>query len=72
MAHAYIENLFDIFFEFQINMDGTQRSGFFPLSEFINFFLTPLGTALYEAVAALFIAQLRDIHLTLGHIVAVR
>lgn len=53
-------------------MDGTQRSGFFPLSEFINFFLTPLGTALYEAVAALFIAQLRDIHLTLGHIVAVR
>lgn len=29
------------------------------------------GTALYEAVAALFIAQLRNIHLTLGHIVAV-
>lgn len=30
------------------------------------------GTALYEAVAALFIAQLRHIHLTFGHIVAVR
>lgn len=30
------------------------------------------GTALYEAVAALFIAQLRGIHLTFGHIVAVR
>lgn len=30
------------------------------------------GTALYEAVAALFIAQLRNIHLTFGHIVAVR
>lgn len=30
------------------------------------------GTALYEAVAALFIAQLRQIPLTLGHIVAVR
>ncbi|XP_058060328.1 excitatory amino acid transporter 3 [Anopheles bellator] len=29
------------------------------------------GTALYEAVAALFIAQLRNIHLTFGHIVAV-
>lgn len=29
------------------------------------------GTALYEAVAALFIAQLRGIHLTFGHIVAV-
>lgn len=30
------------------------------------------GTALYEAVAALFIAQLRKIDLTFGHIVAVR
>lgn len=30
------------------------------------------GTALYEAVAALFIAQLRGISLTFGHIVAVR
>lgn len=30
------------------------------------------GTALYEAVAALFIAQLRGINLTFGHIVAVR
>lgn len=30
------------------------------------------GTALYEAVAALFIAQLRGIHLTFGHIIAVR
>lgn len=30
------------------------------------------GTALYEAVAALFIAQLRKITLTFGHIVAVR
>lgn len=29
------------------------------------------GTALYEAVAALFIAQLRNISLTFGHIVAV-
>ncbi|KAG5682973.1 hypothetical protein PVAND_012288 [Polypedilum vanderplanki] len=29
------------------------------------------GTALYEAVAALFIAQLRNIQLTFGHIVAV-
>lgn len=29
------------------------------------------GTALYEAVAALFIAQLRNIPLTFGHIVAV-
>lgn len=29
------------------------------------------GTALYEAVAALFIAQLRGVHLTFGHIVAV-
>lgn len=29
------------------------------------------GTALYEAVAALFIAQLRGIHLTFGHLVAV-
>jgi Na+/H+-dicarboxylate symporter len=30
------------------------------------------GTALYEAVAALFIAQLRRIDLTFGHVVAVR
>jgi len=30
------------------------------------------GTALYEAVAALFIAQLRNKSLTLGKIVAVR
>lgn len=30
------------------------------------------GTALYEAVAALFIAQLRRVDLTFGHIVAVR
>lgn len=31
-----------------------------------------IGTALYEAVAALFIAQLRGISLTFGHIIAVR
>lgn len=30
------------------------------------------GTALYEAVAAIFIAQLRGISLSFGHIVAVR
>lgn len=30
------------------------------------------GTALYEAVAALFIAQLRGIHLSFGNIIAVR
>lgn len=30
------------------------------------------GTALYEAVAALFIAQLRNVPLNFGHIVAVR
>lgn len=30
------------------------------------------GTALYEAVAALFIAQIRDIPLSFGSIVAVR
>lgn len=30
------------------------------------------GTALYEAVAAIFIAQLRGIPLTLGKVVAVR
>lgn len=30
------------------------------------------GTALYEAVAAIFIAQLRGYHLSLGKVVAVR
>lgn len=30
------------------------------------------GTALYEAVAAIFIAQLRGINLSLGKVVAVR
>jgi Na+/H+-dicarboxylate symporter len=31
-----------------------------------------IGTALYEAVAALFIAQLRNVQLSFGNIVAVR
>lgn len=58
-----------------INMDGeithlialNLKLGFI---SWINISFT--GTALYEAVAALFIAQLRGIHLTFGHIVAVR
>lgn len=30
------------------------------------------GTALYEAVAAIFISQLRNMHLSLGQVIAVR
>lgn len=52
-----------------INMDGKSVT-FVRQIELIHASLP--GTALYEAVAALFIAQLRNISLTFGHIVAVR
>lgn len=52
-----------------INMDGKSVM-FVHRIELIHASLP--GTALYEAVAALFIAQLRNISLTFGHIVAVR
>lgn len=44
---------------------------FFAPRKVLPIFILFPGTALYEAVAALFIAQLRNINLTLGHIVAV-
>lgn len=37
-----------------------------------EFYLVFSGTALYEAVAAIFIAQLRGIDLSLGKVIAVR
>lgn len=56
-----------------INMDGESYAlWIFPLYPSKGFFISRTGTALYEAVAALFIAQLRNISLTFGHIVAVR
>ena len=49
------------------------------VSPLISKFVLPVGatinmdgTALYEAVAAIFIAQLNDIHLSTGEIVTVR
>lgn len=56
-----------------INMDGESNAlWIFPLYPSKGFFVSRTGTALYEAVAALFIAQLRNISLTFGNIVAVR
>lgn len=53
-----------------INMNGVVVL-VFKFSSFLNFILFNQGTALYEACAAIFIAQLRQIDLSIGNVIAV-
>lgn len=52
----------------RMGVDGRVSRFVIPIGATINMD----GTALYEAVAAIFIAQIRNIPLSFGHIVAVR
>lgn len=52
----------------RMGVDGRVSRFVIPIGATINMD----GTALYEAVAALFIAQIRSVQLSFGHIVAVR
>lgn len=56
-----------------INMNGAFRLQCYRVEEILIFVLTytSVGTALYEAVAAIFIAQLRHVDLSIGNVIAV-